>query len=121
MDLTNDQLYTLRHMLGINTPCDPEPNPWRNYAAVNPGDPKYIELERVGAIKRYYPPTSTDYHWYLCTNAGKLAATQSHKKIRKSKGKRRYAAFLNISDVYPDLTFREFLTAPEFAEVRDNA
>ncbi len=37
MAQNDKQLHTMRHMLGINTPYDAEPEPYRNYAAVAPG------------------------------------------------------------------------------------
>ena len=121
MDLTNNQLYTLRHMLGINTPNDRVPRPYRNYAAVTPEDPEYIELKRLGAVERYVCQGSAEYHWYRCTEAGKLAAMRSHRKIRRTKSQRRYVKFLDVSDCYQDLTFREFLTHPYFKDARESA
>ena len=119
MDLTKDQLYTLRHMLGINTPDARAPTPYRNYAAVNPGDREFAELEAVGAVECYRRAgPGTNYDWYQCTAAGRTAAMQSHRTIRNSHAKRMYAKFLSVSDCCPDLTFREFLTSPEFADTR---
>lgn len=122
MNLTDKQLYTLRHMLGINTPHERVPHPYRNYAAVVPGDPEFVELERLGAAKQYKPlHVEATYDWYRCTDAGKLAAMESHKKIRKSKKVRRYSVFLDLCDVFPDLTFRDFLINPEFNKTRREA
>jgi len=122
--LTDDQLHTLRHMLGINTPDDRKPRPYRDYAAVNPGDPEFGELERLGAVERINKPVpswASDYEWYQCTEAGKAAAMASHRKIRKGKPQRVYSAYLSCRDCFPDLTFKEFLTDPEFDEVRKQA
>ena len=122
MNLTEKQLDILRHMLGINTPNDRIPKPYRNYACVNPGDSEFVELEKLGAIERYETwDKDTQYYWYKCTVAGRLAAMRSHRKIRKSKPKRRYSAYLNMIDCCPDLTFKEFLTHPHFKDVRNNA
>jgi hypothetical protein len=118
MNLSEEQLHTLRHMLGVNTPYDREPRPYRNYAAVNPGDPKYVELERLGAVENCGKTTWSEYDYYRCTEAGKAAAIQSHRNIRYSKSKRRYWKFRDIMDCCPGLTFKEFLTNPEFKEVR---
>ena len=38
MKLTDDQLDTLRHMLGINTPNDRIPRPYRNYYCADKGE-----------------------------------------------------------------------------------
>lgn len=121
MNLTKAQLHTLRHMLGINTPNDRVPRPYRNHAAVPPGDPEYIELERLGAVERYTCRGSAEYHWYQCTEAGKLAAMRSHRAIRRTKPQRRYVKYLDMSDCYQDLTFKEFLTHPYFKEARESA
>lgn len=120
MNLSDDQLCTLRHMLGINTPYQKTPQPHRNYACVNLGDPKFIELERVGAVEKF-EVKETEYEWFRCTKGGKMKAMQSHKKIRKTKAQRRYRIYLNLTDYYPDLTFGEFLKLSEFKELRQNA
>lgn len=119
MELTADQLHTLRHMLGINTPERKIPKPYRNYAAVNPGDIKFLELERLGAVEPYH--TFNQYVYYRCTEAGKLAAMRSFRDIRYSRSRRRYIAFLDIRDSYQDLTFKEFLTHPYWKDLRDEA
>ena len=116
---TERQLSTLRHMLGINTPMDKEPQPHRNYAAVSPGDAQFLEMEEAGLVERYSerPP----YHWYTCTEHGKALAMASHKTIRAPRSKRRYNAFLRMRDSYQELTFREFLTDPYWAQARQEA
>jgi hypothetical protein len=122
VDLTAAHLDTLRHMLGINDPGKKHAIPWRDYAAVNPGDPHYAELQDLGAVFRYHtaiPPNGYDY--FSCTPAGRTAAIESHKTIRYSRSRRRYIAYLDISDSLPDLTFREFLTDPAFANIRNRA
>ena len=120
MKLTNNQLHTLRHMLGINTPNDRVPKPYRDYAAVSPGDAEFLELERLGAVERYTVSLG-EYTYFRCTEAGKLAAMRSHRAIRKGKPQRRYSVYLDICDSYQDLTFKDFLTNPKFKEARDNA
>jgi len=119
--LTDQQLHTLRHMLGINTPDDRYPNPHRNYAAVNPGEPEYMELERLGVVEQYQPRGGSPYHYYRCTEKGRQAACASHRKIRKPLAARRYSMFLDMTDVAPDLTFWEFLTQPQWKEARAQA
>ena len=121
MELTKSQLHTLRHMLGINTPFDKVPRPYRNYAAVVPGDPEFVELEHVGAVEKCGKPPWSGYDYYRCTEMGKDAALKSHKSIRYSEAKRRYTRFLHIRDSFSDLTFTEFLTSPEFKSCREDA
>jgi hypothetical protein len=122
---TDAQLHTLRHMLGINTPHDREPNPHRDYAAVNPGDREFAELERIGAVRCYRRAGAGGYgdryDWFCCTPEGKAAAMASHKRIRYSKAARRYIKFLDVRDCWPGLTFRQFLTLPELADARRDA
>ena len=119
MNLNKEQLHTLRHMLGINTPDDRIPKPYRNYAAVNPGDPEFIELEQLGAIKKYYTHNGySPYDWYECTKEGRRMAMDSHRTIRKTKAQRRYTAYLDMTDSYPELTFKDFLTHPDFSTAR---
>lgn len=122
MKLTSKQLHTLCHMLGINTPYDRVPKPYRNHAAVNPGDPEFVELERLGAVKKFRTPKfGTEYDWYECTEEGKLTAIRLHRDIRKNRKQRTYHKFLEVLDCCPDLTFKEFLTSEEFRETRKNA
>jgi hypothetical protein len=106
-------------MLGINDPSQRVPKPYRNYAAVEPGDSEFIELHRIGAVEPY--KLSKDYQYYRCTEAGKLAAIQSHKSIRYTKKRRVYLKYLHIADALPDLTFREFLVEDEFRQARFEA
>lgn len=120
--LTEKQLDTLRHMLGINTPNDRIPKPYRNYAAVNPGDPEFVALAALGAVELYRTPDEVSrYDYYRCTDAGRAAAMRSHRTIRHTKGSRVYSRFLNIADCFPGLTFKQFLTDEYFAQTRREA
>ena len=119
--MTEKQLQLLRHMLGIDDPSKAHPKSHRDYAAVNPGDPDFIAMEEAGAVRRYEPRLESEYHWYTTTDEGKRLAHESHKATRWPKSKRVYSAFLNISDVLPDLTFMEFLRDPQFKELRASA
>lgn len=119
MTLTDEQLRTLRHMLGIDQPYVRRPEPYRNYFCANRGDEELAELERLGAVERY--AQHSGYDWYRCTPAGEALARSSHRVFRKPKAQRVYHQFLVYSDVCPDLTFREFLTSPKFARARREA
>ena len=122
MELTEKQLETLRHMLGINTPDDRIPKPYRNHYAASPGNEKMAELERLGAVKFIGKNhLGSGYDFYACTDEGRLAAIMSHRTIRKKKPQRVYAKYLDVSDCFPDLTFKDFLTHPEFKQCRDEA
>lgn len=117
--LTAEQLRILRHMLGIDDPYMATPKPYRNYYCANPGDPKLHELARLGMVELY--STHGSYEWFACTAAGKEAGCDSQRAIRKTKSARVYAKYLDISDCFPDLTFKDFLTDPHFAETRRTA
>lgn len=119
MNLRDDQLQTLRHMLGIDEPWDRDPKPYRDYFCANPGDKEMAELLEAGAVVLY--SREGRYEWFRCTDDGRAAAVASHRKIRYSKSKRVYGKFLEISDCYSDLTFKQFLTDPEFSDVRRRA
>lgn len=119
MNLSPKQLDTLRHMLGINDPYARRPMPYRDYYCANPGDAKLIELERLGAVEKY--SERGRYHWYCCTPAGRAAAIASHKDIRVTKSKRVYSKFLEVRDAFNELTFRDFLTHPDFRDARREA
>lgn len=122
MNLTTAQLRTLRHMLGIDDPYMKIPKPTRDYYCANPGDQHVAELERIGAVHCYRRSGSdTQYDWFCCTDAGREAAMASHKTIRVSKGKRLYSTFLDVRDCWEGLTFKQFLTDPEFRETRQAA
>ncbi|MDO5674812.1 MAG: hypothetical protein Q4G66_07855 [bacterium] len=119
MKLSNKQLQTLRHMLGIDRPNESAPKPYRDYYCANRGDAELIELAKIGAVILYRQ--SDQYDWYRTSRAGRVAAIASHREIRRPKAKRLYHQFLLIKDVDGGLTFRDFLTSPVYADVRKRA
>lgn len=119
MVLTDKQLDILRHMLGINTPHDKQPRPYRDYFCAGKGDEKLAELARLSAVTMYR--SDATYDWYTCTEAGRAEAMASHKSIRYSKARRMYSKFLDCRDCFPDLTFKQFLTHEQFSDSRLNA
>jgi hypothetical protein len=123
LDLNPEQLRTLRHMLGIDTPDDRVPKPYRDYYCANPGDPELAELEALGAVRCYGRSRSTtgvadSYLLFTTTEAGRAAAMASHRTIRHTKARRVYRRFLDVRDALSDVTFHQFLTEPRFAETR---
>jgi hypothetical protein len=119
MEPTDKQLATLRHMLGLTDLYEASPKPYRNYAAVNVGDPKYAELERLGLVVLY--GKIGQYDAYKCTEKGRIAAIDDFRRVRKSRKKRMYHAFLSLKDHVWDLTFREFLVSDQYQEHRYRA
>jgi hypothetical protein len=117
--MTAEQLRILRHMLGIDDPYMSKPKPYRDYYCANPGNQELHELMRLGMVRLY--STRDSYEWFCCTDAGRAAAMASQRAIRKTKAQRIYAKFLDVSDCWPDLTFKKFLTDPHFIEARREA
>lgn len=119
MNLTDEQLRTLRHMLGIDDPYAKHADPTRDYYCATPGDPQLHELMRLGAVRLY--AERDGYQWFTTTDEGWVAAVDSHRTIRASKGKRLYSKFLEVRDCCPDMTFRKFLTDPALRDTRRGA
>lgn len=120
-DLTEEDLHVLRHMLGINDPRKP-PKPYRDHYCAWPADEKLKRLEALGLVRIARDPDLTiPYVTYSTTEAGRAAAMASATKRLLSKKRRIYSRFLDIRDACPDLTFREFLTSDDYAEVRRDA
>ncbi len=116
MNLNSEQLQILRHMLGIDVDDTPNPSEYRDYYCANRDDPALWEMANLGAVERY--ASDRHYDWYRTTDAGKAAARASQRAMLLPKPKRIYLRWLSISDVCPDLTFRDFLTQPGYAETR---
>lgn len=120
-DLTEDDLHVLRHMLGINDARKP-PRPYRNHYCANAGDDQLERLERLGMVRVARRPNSwLDFVTYAATEEGRAAAMRSATERLVPKKKRVYLLFLDVRDTCPDLSFREFLTSPDFADVRRDA
>lgn len=117
MELNDKQLSTLRHMLGINTPDDRVPKPYRNYYAAEPGDKEMADLAIRGAVQLYLKRGGLEF--FKCTEEGKIAAIKSHRDIRRTKKQRVYSKFLHVADAVPELTFKDFLVNPDFKRARD--
>lgn len=110
-----EHLRVLRHMLGINTPDDRVPKPYRDYYCANPGDKKLHAMMALGLVEIY---RSDKYEWFTTTDAGRAAGMASHRTIRNTKAKRIYSKFLDCKEAFQDLTFRDFLTHDDFRETR---
>ena len=122
LELNPEQLDTLRHMLGINTPAARTPVPYRNYAAVVPGDVDFAGLEKLGAVECYRRAADgQSYDYFRCTDDGRSAAMASHSLIRKTRSQRVYLAWLHLSDALPDVTFHDFLVGEQFKATRQAA
>ena len=104
---------TLHHMLGIGEPSRCNDPPYRNYFAASPkSDPNMTLLEQLVEDGLAVIYRRNAYIWFTATEKGQELALRT--RPRYSKKKLRYLAFLRCRDAFPDLTFREFLTNPEF-------
>lgn len=112
----------LAHALGIEHQQDRrEPNEYRNHYVCNEGEPEVTQLVEAGLMVLASRPTWTGGAvQYAVTEAGKAQARAFWKSRQHPKKRRVYAAFMRISDMR-EVTFREFLTSPEYAECRRNA
>lgn len=117
--LTDEQLRILRHMLGIDTRFDPNPVAYRDYYCANPGNPQLHELQRLGMVRLY--AERDGYEWFATTDAGKTAARASQQAILEPKSRRVYRQWLSVKECFADLSFREFITSPRFADTRKAA
>lgn len=116
MELTEHHMQILRHMLGIDVTDVRSPKEYRDYFCACHGDADLAELAAAGMVKMY--DKCSQYEWFTTTDAGKAAARASQRARLQTKSKRMYSRFLDISDCRPDLTFREFLTSPDYADTR---
>lgn len=119
--LTEEDLHVLRHMLGIDDARKP-PRPYRDHYCTWPADERLTRLEALGLVRIARDPDLTiPYVTYSTTEAGRAAAMESAERRLIPKRKRIYSRFLDVRDACPDLTFREFLTSPDYAEARRDA
>ena len=116
MKPTKEQLQTLRHMLGIDVAHKRNPEEYRNYYCAPHNCAELHELESLGMVRAY--DKCEHYEWFTATDAGKAAARWSQREMLEPKAKRMYSAFLHIADCRPDMTFRDFLTAPDLHDYR---
>lgn len=118
MSVSDADLSMLRHMLGLpaELPAHKAPKPYRDYAAVNPGDPQFIRLEALGMVEKYKakaPDGLNHYDWFRTTEAGRIEAFRSMRRPVLTKAQRRYRKWLEIDC---GDSFKDFLTMPYYAE-----
>lgn len=122
-DLSREELHLLRHSLGLDDTG--RGKQYRNYFVTGPGGADFAklkELEARGMVTDHGPRELTGgMHTFCVTPAGVLIAATPDPLTREKRGRRVYRYWLSISDLFPDSTFRDFLTAPEFAAARCRA
>ncbi|WP_018875257.1 hypothetical protein [Thioalkalivibrio sp. ALJ8] len=112
-------LHLLHHALGISDPAYPDLEPYRNHFMAGPGHSDMPGLERLedeGLMVRSTHPLAGGVWVFSATEEGRRIALETRPRLPKSK--LRYRRYLNVRDIDPDLTFREFLSNPEFAHCR---
>lgn len=77
--------------------------------------PICMEAVELGLMTRHPGNSLTDeMDLFLITDAGRaFVAKHSPKPDRRQRARDRYSRFLDLSDMMPDLTFRQFLTNKE--------
>ena len=123
MTATPEQIATLRHMLGLTDDTQRKLVSYRNHYATEKGDEHIAAMVEAGLVESvdFGAELAGGLEIYITTAKGRSIADANVRKTRRSKGARLYARFLDISDVRPRLTFREFLTSPEYAQTRREA
>ena len=116
------ELEILLHTLGLDYNKSIEP--YRNHFVAGPGHsdmPIILRLIERGFMEEILKPgfLPEGDKVFAVTAAGIVHALKNRPHTpRRTRAQRRYDAFVEIADVYPDLTFREFLTHPKFEAYR---
>jgi len=116
--LAHNDLGLIHHALGLSDPYRTAP-PYRNHFVAGEGHSDNEGLARLvaaGLMTRRSHPLSGGDFLYTVTDKGINLGMKTRPAI--SSKKRRYRRFLSLLDCCPELTFREFLTSPEFASYR---
>lgn len=113
-------MSALLHMLGLDAD---HRKPWRNHFVAGPGHHSNAELAALveaGHIAQARTPKflPSDDVVYVATEAGIAHAIAENYRANPvpPMAKRRYLHWLRISDVAPDLTFREYLRRKMYAD-----
>lgn len=103
-EATAEQIEILQHSLGIDRE---KRSPWRNYYCDEAGAPQLEALVSLGLMS-HGRAVNESQRYYHVTAAGVAVAVDA-LPAPYSRSKQRYRRFLSVSDVMPDLTFRDFL------------
>ncbi len=120
--MTDIELEIVLHTLGLTDPKTKEP--YRNHFVSGDGNSDMTILASLcqkGFMVETRAPGFLEPgdRLFLVTDAGIFYAQKHRPKPRRlTRDQKRYGRFLELSDCHPDLTFREFLTDPQFAKYR---
>ncbi len=120
--VSKEQLEIMLHTLGLNDPYRKES--YRNYFVASSGHsdlPAILWLVSLGMMVEKHAPGFLENgdRVFHVTDKGKEYCRINRE--RPSLAKRRYHMYLEVSDLDPDLTFKEFLTSPYYADARARA
>ena len=110
----------LLHTLGLDATYI-QPFSYRNYFVANTDHadmPSLARLCEAGMMEERTPPSFLERgdRVFVATASGKIIAHKKRKRLTKAA--LRYRRYLNISDSFPNLTFKQFLTHPYFKDAR---
>lgn len=118
-DLSPEQMHILQHSLGLSKRHD---KPYRNYYTVYAESRDIQDLERLATkglmANGGKSPVNADMIYFYVTEKGRQVAIENLPEDKRSPGQKRYERFLDLKDVCPDLTFKEFLTGKRWKEYR---
>ena len=116
--MNSDQIHILRHSLGLTRGT----TEYRNHFVAGGKDIKACRDLTAAGMMEEHPPreVSGGSPFFTVTEAGKQAA-RAHSPKPPSRGRRRWLYWLSVADCFPDAKFGDFLTRPEFADVRASA
>lgn len=81
IEISDDELDTLRHMRGINDRRK-APLPYRDYFAAEPDDPRMAALAAKGLVKGLGEmPLNAGMAYWRCTPVGRAAALSSAREL----------------------------------------
>lgn len=107
-------------MLGLSEQWHRQPDCYRNYAAVDESGDLHAQMrsmEQRGLVEETCP-IGPKMLRYRCTDRGRQAALERYEENLGTRAERRYRRYLQVSDVWPDLSFIEFLTSKQYADAR---
>lgn len=121
--LSKEELHILRHSLGLDDTG--RGKQYRNSYVLGPECPDFAklkDLESRGLMSDLGPRSIFGgMHGFTVTPAGRAIAATPDPLPHKERGRRVYRYWLSISDCFPDSTFKDFLTRPEFVGSRQRA
>lgn len=117
--MTPQELHILLHTIGLDDPY--QEKSYRNHFVADDGHSDLPAIQKLcleGLMEEQRAPGFLEAgdRVFRVTDCGRQAAERLRR--RPTRAQRRYHRFLEVADCCPDLTFREFLTLPAFAEAR---